>query len=63
MTRQVLRNTYPFHNAPQVTRGYRPPPVRGETFSSILAGIVMWGVIIAAAVTTALPILKWLSHA
>lgn len=60
MTRQALRNAYPFHNAPQVTRGYRPAPAKGETFGSVLVGVFTWGIIIVAAVATALPILKWL---
>ena len=60
MNRQALRNTYPFHNRPEVARGYVPPE-QPETLGSILVGIFMWGMIIAAAVAVALPILKWLS--
>lgn len=61
MSRNDLRNAYPFHAQPAVSRGYRPRPAKGETFGSVLVGIFMWGTIFAAGVGTALPILKWLS--
>lgn len=59
MTRQALRNAYPFHSSPAVSRGYRPQPVQGETLGSVLVGLFMWGTIIAAGVAVALPILDW----
>lgn len=60
MSRQALRNAYPFHNQPAVSYGYRPQPAKRETLGSILVGIFLWGTIIAAGVATALPIIKWL---
>lgn len=61
MSRNDLRNRSPVFTC-GYGQGYTPAP-KPETIGSVLVGIFMWGIIIAAAVATALPILKWFSLA
>ena len=58
MNRQALRNNYPFHSQPTVSRGFTPPK-QPETLGSVLAGIVMYGTMIAAGFAIALPLIRW----
>lgn len=57
MSRNELRNRRPAFTC-GYGQGYTPAP-QAETLGSVLVGVFMWGVIIAAGVATALPVVSW----